>query len=54
MCILILNVLKSNETAVSAKFKHWVRQCCRLIAIGSSELIYNIKNNLPLISHENL
>jgi hypothetical protein len=50
----ILNVLKSKNTAVSAKFKFWVRRTFSLVEIGSSQLIYNKKNNLPLISHENM
>jgi len=50
----MLNVLKSQNINVSSKFKFLVRQTFRLVQIGSSDLIYVAKTNLPLITHENL
>ena len=54
MYLDILNVLKSQNINVSSKFKFLVRQTFRLVQIGSSDLIYVAKTNLPLITHENL
>ncbi|CAF4391972.1 unnamed protein product [Rotaria magnacalcarata] len=50
----ILNVLKENYTSISAKFKFWVRQTFRLVQIGSTDLVYVIKNDLPLVTHEQI
>ncbi|CAF4190830.1 unnamed protein product [Rotaria magnacalcarata] len=50
----ILNVLKANYTDKSAKFKFWVRQTFRLVQIGSTDLVYVIKNDLLLVTHEQI
>ena len=50
----IFSVLKKEETSVSTKFKHWSKQTFKLIEIGTKEMIYTKKNNLPLIIHENI
>ena len=54
MYLDILNVLKSNSINVSSKFKFWARQTFRMVQIGSSDLIYSIKTNLPLVTYEKL
>ncbi|CAF3436338.1 unnamed protein product [Rotaria socialis] len=54
MYLDILNVLKENNKNTSAKFKFWVRQTFRLVQIGSTDLVYVIKNDLPLVTHEQI
>ncbi|CAF3718439.1 unnamed protein product [Rotaria sp. Silwood1] len=54
MYLNITNVLKQEDVNASAKFKFWTRRSFRLMEIGSSHLIYNIKNNLPLITYEKI
>lgn len=54
MYLDILNVLKEENKNISAKFKFWVRQTFRLVQIGSTGLVYAIKNDLPLIKHEEI
>jgi len=54
MRLNIINVLKMKDTNVSSKFKFWVRKTFCLVNIGSSELLYAKKQNLPLISHEEI
>lgn len=54
MYLNILSVLKSNDINMTPKFKFWVKQTFKLIEIGSSELVYDVKKNLPLITFENL
>ena len=54
MYINILNALQNQNTNFSPKFKFWVRQNFRLVEIGSSEFIYSLKNNLPIIIHEKI
>ncbi|CAF4364535.1 unnamed protein product [Rotaria socialis] len=39
---------------MSSKFKFWIRTSFRVMEIGSSDIIYNIKNNTPLITHEKI
>jgi hypothetical protein len=50
----ILSVLKEENQNVQPKFKYWVKRTFRIVQIGSSDLIYVIKNNLPLVTHENI
>lgn len=50
----MMKVLKSEDIDVSPKFKFWVRHTFYLIKIGSIELIYNKKSDLPLITQENI
>ena len=50
----ILKILKEETNNASAKFKFWTKQTFRLVQIGSTDLIYNKKKNLPLIKHENI
>ena len=54
MYLDILSVLKEENKNVSAKFKFWVRQTFRLVQIGSTDLVYALKNNLPLVTHEQI
>ena len=50
----MMKVLKSEDIDVSPKFKFWVRHTFCLAKIGATDLIYNIKSNLPLITQENM
>jgi hypothetical protein len=50
----ILSVLKGEKTIESSKFKYWVKNTFRIVHIGATELVYVIKNNLPLTIHENI
>jgi hypothetical protein len=50
----ILHILKGEPTSVSPKFKYWSRETFKLMQIGSKEIIYTKKNNLPLITQEDL
>ena len=50
----IVHVLKSEDVNMNAKFKFWVRRSFRLMEIGSSDVVYSIKNNLPLVTHEKI
>lgn len=50
----IFNVLKKNDTNTTPKFKFWVRETFNLIEVGSSELIYVTRRNLPLITFEKM
>ncbi|CAF1111152.1 unnamed protein product [Rotaria magnacalcarata] len=50
----IVNVLKSKDMSVSPRFKFWVKETLHLIHIGSSELVYVKKKNLPLITRANI
>jgi hypothetical protein len=50
----ILSVLKEENTNLSSKFKFWTRETFALVHIGSTDLIYAKKTNLPLITHENI
>ncbi len=50
----IFEILKGEPTSHSSKFKYWSRETFKLIQIGSKEIIYTKKNNLPLITHEDL
>ena len=50
----ILDVLRSKPTDTSPKFKFWAKQSFRVISVVSSEIIVSKKNNLPIVSHENL
>ena len=52
MYLNILNVLKSNDINRTPKLIFWVRQTFKLVEIGSSELIYDAKKNLLLITFE--
>ena len=54
MYVDILNVLKGKKASVSPKFKFWVKQTFRCVQIGSTDIIYVLKNNLPLITHEEI
>ena len=50
----MMKVLNSADIEVSLKFKFWVRHTFCLMKIGSTNLIYNKKSNLPLITQENM
>lgn len=50
----IIHVLKSKDINTTAKFKFWVRKTFQLIEIGSSEIVYDRKKKLPLVTHENI
>ncbi|CAF4304089.1 unnamed protein product, partial [Adineta steineri] len=54
MCLDILSVLKEENNNVSAKFKCWAKQTFRLVKIGSTDFVYVKKNNLPLVTHEQI
>ncbi|CAF0723680.1 unnamed protein product [Adineta steineri] len=54
MCLDILSVLKEENNNVSAKFKFWAKQTFRLVKIGSTDFVYVKKNNLPLVTHEQI
>lgn len=54
MYLNILNVLKQKDTNTTPKFKFWVKETFKLVEIGSTELIYVTKKNLPLITFENM
>jgi len=54
MYLNIVNVLKLQDLNQSSKFKYWIKKTFRIVEIGKSEVIYTIKNNLPLITHENI
>ncbi|CAF1498452.1 unnamed protein product [Adineta steineri] len=54
MCLDILSVLKEENNNVSAKFKFWAKQTFRLAEIGSTDFVYVKKNNLPLVTHEQI
>lgn len=49
-----MKILKSEDIGMSPKFEFWVYHIFRLMQIGSTDLLYNKKPNLPLIKQENM
>jgi hypothetical protein len=50
----ILKVLKLEDLNQSSKLKFWIKKNFRIIEIGQSQIVYTIKNNLPLVTYEDM
>lgn len=50
----ILKVLKGEESQESAAFKYWARQNFVLADIGTEQMLYDEKTNLPIITFESI
>ena len=50
----VVQLLKGTENKPQAQFKFWAKKHFNLVKIGDQDILYSLKEKLPVVTYENL